>query len=119
MAPAVTKLPACIRCPTCGGELPLDGKLRVDVTGGFISVGTRLEKLYAREAEIAFVLAECYPESISTTRLCSRIFTGQELDEINAMRSIDVHICRLRKALRPLGYTIVGRPYHHRRLVRL
>lgn len=102
-------------CPTCGQTLPDDDTLRVD-EAGIVVRGGRFATLTPQEVSVFAQLWDARGALVTKERLLSRLYLV-EADEAD-IKIVDVHVCRLRRKLKPLGVeigTVWGQGY---RLVR-
>lgn len=102
-------------CPLCGGELPADGRVVVNLDSNTLRIGEQLLALTAREAEIMTVLIEAMPGTPAREQMMSRVYgPGGRFTDWNIIR---VLVMRLRKKLKPLPLRIEMVPRRGYRLV--
>lgn len=90
-------------CPTCGQTLPADDTLRID-PAGIVVRGRRFATLSPQEATVLAELVKARGGLRTKERLLSSLHLfGAEDRET---KIIDVHVCRLRRKLKPLGLSI-------------
>lgn len=99
------------RCPTCLQLLPETGDLMIDEAGIVVRAG-RFATLTKQQAEILNHLAIAAGALVTRERLHANLYPI-EADEA-AIKIIDVHVCKMRAKLKPLGvdiHTVWGRGY--------
>ncbi|SMH42189.1 winged helix-turn-helix domain-containing protein [Mesorhizobium australicum] len=89
-------------CPCCGQSLPIDETLRID-EAGFVVRNGRFARLNPAEAAIFGKLRERAGRIVSKETLHSALYLLEPESEI---KIVDVHICKLRKKLTPIGLPI-------------
>lgn len=93
-------------CPCCGGAVdPL--ALIVDLETNTVSSGGVAARLPAAVIEFASVVVAAYPATVSKERLASAIW-GLGRGPDSYLNTLNVHACRLRKALRPMGFDLLN-----------
>ena len=96
-------------CPCCGQPIPVSDDVIVSLNTNSITVRGVSLHLQPREAEIMHVLAGRMPASVRRDVITARVWCLGER-ELTA-KNLDVHICKLRRKLEPLGLAI--RTYAH------
>lgn len=90
-------------CPACGNTI--SRQIVVDLNKNTIRYNGRSLVLRPSEAEIAFILARHFPNTVRHERLRSAYYGAKEGARDEA-RTIQTHICALRRRLEPLGLTV-------------
>ncbi len=93
-----------MKCPCCGQLIPVSDDVFVSLDTNSITVRGVSLRLQPREAEILHVLAGRMPAPVRRGVITSRVWCVGER-EMSA-KNVDVHICRLRRKLAPLGLSI-------------
>lgn len=91
----------CI-CPTCGSPYTAE-RPRVDLDYNAFISSTGSVELKRMEAEVAAVIAAAYPSVARHDAIVLGVYGAGEPALSDTIR---VHVCRIRKAIEPLGWTI-------------
>lgn len=92
-----------MNCPCCGQAIPVNVALQVDEAGIVVHAGSFVI-LSKSEAEIFASLRAAQGQIVSREQLLAGLYmVGADEAEI---KIIDVHICKLRAKLKPLGLSI-------------
>jgi DNA-binding response OmpR family regulator len=98
-------------CPTCNQPLPQIDRPIVDLQNNLVLFrGSRL-KVSGQRAVILYELAKAAPALVRYSRIEDALWGAMDGPE-NPLQSISVPLCKLRKAIAPLGLEIRS----HRRL---
>lgn len=92
-------------CPTCGAGLKSQ-QIQVDLDTNTLLIRGQCVYLRAKEAELLSVLVRRAPGVVTCDTLVARLWGVNE--PIDAKKNIEVHICRLRRALKPVGAAIIN-----------
>lgn len=93
-------------CKHCGQTEPPQQGVSVDPLRGLVVVDGQEVKVTPRHAEVADVLVRNWRRTVTKEKLHNEIY-GLDIDGGARVQTLDVHICALRKALKPLGVTIL------------
>lgn len=91
-------------CPCCGR--PYDKSLGVDLGSNLLYCAGAVVQLTATEAEIAHMLVERFPRTVSVESLIWGIYGPGEQKHKNTDAIIKVMVCKLRKKVAPVGLAI-------------
>jgi DNA-binding response OmpR family regulator len=91
-------------CPLCGGELPADGRVMVNLDSNTLRVGEQMILLTAREAEVMTVLIDVMPGVASRQQLMDAVYG--RLRSAGDWNVIRVMIMRIRKKIKSLPLRI-------------
>lgn len=103
------------KCPCCGQPMP-PREFVVDLNSNTVVIGDRRTTVAYRVAEVLFVLAEAWPETVDRERLITKVW-GSYVD--TGSKTVEATITGCRKALDPLGWTVRSTYGVGYRLVRL
>lgn len=92
-------------CPTCGAGLK-NQQMRVDLDTNTFLIRGYCVYLRAKEAELLSILVARSPGVVTHDTLASRLWGVSE--PADAAKNIQVHVCRLRRALAPFGAAIIS-----------
>lgn len=98
------------KCPCCGSDLAKADKPLVSLDTNRLLTGGEIIQLMPREAEMMAILADAMPLIVDHERFISRLWG--DISTENAMHTLKVHICRLRRKIIPYG---LGIETHHSR----
>jgi DNA-binding response OmpR family regulator len=95
------------RCPHCGQALKLFGAILVNPeTGTILHEGTSV-RVTRRQFDVFTQLAQAKGRPVSRELLWDAMFGHlPDCDEPEAVKNLDVHLHRLRRAIKPLGLAI-------------
>ncbi len=92
-------------CSLCGGKLPNDKQVVVDLASNVLRVGNKKIVLTARQAELMYLLNAEYPQPVSMDRIILKIYG---INEPNwSATSIYIYIYQLRNCIKDMGIIIV------------
>ena len=92
-------------CPTCGAGLK-NQQMQVDLDTNTFLIRGQCVYLRAKEAELLSVLVDRAPAVVTHGTLTERLWGASEPGD--ARKNIEVHVCRLRRALAPVGCSIIN-----------
>lgn len=107
-----------VNCSCCGVEIIDDGRVLIDMDGGFVVAAGHVAELTRQEALLFFALHAARPNVRSKEQLLTDIYSSRwgGDDEVE-IKIIDVFVCKIRKKLAGMPVTIEtdwGRGYRLR-----